>query len=365
MKKILSHLLAPLIFCAQAQAAVKAEALYRKYDDGETQVTSPSVAAEASVKDDTLKIIAGYASDIVVSSSSDVRTFSSTGKIEEKRNEFSGGLETVVPDGTLGMGYIQSDENDYHSKIMSFSGTREFFQKNTTLGLGFLSGQDTINSSSNSRFHESMNHQTYNFSLAQVLSKISVIQVLYDLRIENGYIASPYRRAKVLSGANLSSVPENHPRTRNRNALVVKYNHHFRPLLLSSSTSYRLYMDSWGVMSHTLEERVSREMSRLLHLTFVARYYTQSAANFYQDYYGDDIGPFQTGNATLATYDSILVGVRPTVKFSENLELYGKLEYYRQDFKNATDAGTLTTLSDDKPLKTNALVFGVGAAAKF
>jgi hypothetical protein len=42
-----------------------------------------------------------------------------------------------------------------------------------------------------------------------------------------------------------------------------------------------------------------------------------------------------------------------------------KLEYFAQAFADATDAGQLTTLADDKPLAIQAFVIGLGLTAKF
>ncbi len=81
-----------------------------------------------------------------------------------------------------------------------------------------------------------------------------MIQLLYDLRVENGYTASPYRKARLLrADGTLSAVPENHPRTRNRNTIAIKYNYFLKPLGLATSSSVRFYTDSWKVMSWTLE----------------------------------------------------------------------------------------------------------------
>lgn len=349
-------------------AKVEASTLLRHYDDGETQVTSPSVEIDTTFNNDRMKFGLGVANDILTSSSSDVRTYSSTGKIEDNRKEFALNFESAVPDGTMGFGYIQSDEVDYHSKIVSASATREFFQKNTVLGLGFSNGQDRIGDSSDPQFDEPMNHQVYSLSVTQVLSKIEIIQFLYDFRVESGYIMSPYRKAKVKnsSGTIRSSLPENHPRTRNRNAFAVKYNYFLQPWNLSLATTYRFYMDSWEVRSHTIEERLSRELGKRWSLSLIMRYYTQSKASFFQDYYEEgNVPPFRTGNTTLSTYNSMLVGLRPQYNISDRFALYGKYEYYLQTFSDASDAGDYFNPSDDRKLTTNAQVVGLGLNARF
>ncbi len=353
----------------QACAEVEAQTLIRQYDDGETQITSPSMDVTGSFNHDTMKIGVGTAQDMVTSASADVRAFGSRGvdsKISERRKEYSTSFETNIPDGTLGMSYIQSDENDYHSKVFSASGTREFFQKNTVVNFGLVNGQDAIESSSNKTFHEAMTHQNYSLSLSQVLSRNSLAQLIYDLRIENGFLASPYRRAKVISASGtVSGVPENHPRTRNRNAVAIKYNHYVEKIKSTLATTYRFYFDNWGVYSQTLEERMTREFGPKFGISLVLRYYYQLPAKFYADYYQNDPGVFYTGNTTLANYDSVLLSLRPSFKFNDKIELYLKGEVYRVNYRNASDPGNLSDLSDDKPLVINAHVVGLGLVSKF
>ncbi len=106
-------------------------------------------------------------------------------------------------------------------------------------------------------------------------------------------------------------------------------------------------------------------MSKFLSLAFNVRYYTQSAANFYKDIYSSEPGPFYTGNKTLATYDTIQLGLRPLISITDDVKLFVKGEYYIQDFKNHTAVGSLSDSGDDKKLKIQAYVIGAGLESKF
>jgi hypothetical protein len=359
-----------LLTVRSGQGGVEVETLIRNYDDGRTKVLSPSTDVSASFNHDTMKLNAGWAADILTSASADVQTFASKGvnsKIADRRIEYSTSFETQIPDGTISAGYIQSDENDYHSKIYSAGGTREFFTKNTVISFGFANGHDHVQSSGDPTFNKPMENQNYSLSLTQVLSKISIIQFLYDFRVENGWLSSPYRRAKLINTTTggITGVAEVHPLTRNRNAWAVKYNYFFNNWKTSSASTYRLYQDSWGVLSHTFDQRFTREFGRHWNVSVSARYYTQHQASFYQDYYYDNPGPFHTGNNTLATYQSYLIGFRPAYQATDKLNIFAKAEYFMQNFANATDAHLLSTLDDDKKLKINAVVIGAGIVVKF
>ena len=360
-----------LLIVTGAPASVEVESVVRNYDDSRTHVLSPAVDASGTFNRDTMKVTAGWAADILTSASADVQTFASKGVnsvIADRRTEYSTSFETQIPDGSMSLGYIQSDENDYHSKAYSAGGTREFFQKNTVVAFGFANGHDHVQSSSDITYNHPMENQNYSLSLTQVLSRISIVQFLYDLRVENGWLSSPYRQAKLIDPTTGKVSPQNevHPLTRNRNALAIKYNRYFEPMQTSSATTYRLYQDSWGVLSHTLEQRLTREIGRKWNLSLTLRYYTQHQATFYQDYYNSiDSGPFRTGNNTLSSYESYLIGIRPAVQITDKLGMFGKFEYFYQNFHNATDAGVLSTLADDKPLQIEAIVIGIGMTAKF
>lgn len=365
-------LIAVTLFSQQSFAAhFEASTQIRYYDDGETTVISPALDVEALVNADRTRISAGVASDILTSASSDVRTYGSRGidtKITDSRKELALNVETQVSEGTFGLGYIQSDEKDYSSRIVSASSSREFFQKNTIFRFGFSNGQDRVKSSVNAAVNEPLNHQVYSFNWEQVLSKLSVMQVIYDFRVESGFIMSPYRRAKIKDdlGNVKPSLSENHPRTRNRHATAFKYNYFLSSWALSLATTYRFYFDSWQVRSHTLEERFSKDLNKLLSMSLILRYYSQGKASFFEDYYSDGSNPpFRTGNTTLDAHQSYLIGIRPQYKLSENWAIYGKYEFYLQKFEAASDAGQYFNADDDKRLSTKAHVVGLGLSAKF
>jgi hypothetical protein len=343
---------------------------YRVYSDGETTVKSPALDISKTFNGDRSKLAASYAQDVLQSASADVKSYASKGEIDDNRKEFGLSAETQITDGTMSVGYIQSDEDDYNSRIVSAGGTREFFQKNTTVSYSFSGGYDTIRSAGDSNFAERMRHQIYSFSLSQILSQTSLIQLIADLRVENGFIASPYRRARIVttSGATETVVtsPETHPETRNRNALAVKYNRFFRDWRLATASTYRFYFDSWAVQSHTLEVRLSREWTTRFATSLSARAYTQKGASFFQDYYRDGDGSvFRTGNSTLSDLSSVTLGVRPTYTFSEGTLVYAKLEWYQQRSKNATEPGVVADRSDDAPQGVTATIIGAGLSVRF
>ena len=356
-----------LVFLSlSAQARVKAETIYRVYDDGETRVESPKLDVSSKFMQDRATVRVGYAADIVTSSSSDVKSYGTRDKISDYRKEYDGTFSMELQDGSVGWTFINSTENDYRSNTIAFAGSRDFFEKNTTLFMSFAFGEDRIGRSTDKiDEYKAMTNQTYSLGLTQVFSKKSVGQLLYDFRVENGYMASPYRRARQKNAdGTLRLLPENHPLTRNRNSIALKYNQYLDGPAISLASTLRTYFDSWGVLSGTLEERVGRRFGDRFDLALNLRFYYQKEASFYQDKY-DDLGAFYTGNKTLANYTSLLVGIRPTYLILERLSAFAKAEYYTIDYKNHTNIGVASNLNDDKMLQVKAMVYGLGIEGEF
>lgn len=356
-----------LLVCTMASAKVTTSALYRTYDDGETQVLSPSLDVVWVTSGERLEVGVGFAQDILTSASSDVRSYSSLSAISDRRTEGSLVTSLQMEEGKVGWSFVHSQENDYDSNILAFAGTRDFFEKNTTFFSSFAYGEDKISTAKDKENYRLMNHETYSLALTQLLSPKSLVQLLIDYKIESGYLGSPYRQARKFNSDGSGTVitlPENMPLTRNRTTFTGKFNYFIEDFTMSTSTSARMYVDSWGLKSTTFEGRLGKELGENFELAFNARYYVQTQASFYQDIY-TEIGPFYTGNKTLSNMNSMLLGISPSMKFFEALNLFVKYEYYRVNYTNHTDVGRLSDKSDDKALAIIASIFSVGITGEF
>jgi hypothetical protein len=356
-----------LFLSTMASAKVNTSALYRSYDDGETQVVSPSLDVVWVTNGERLEVGVGFAQDILTSASSDVRSYSSQTAISDRRTEGSLVTSLQMEEGKVGWSLVHSEENDYDSNTIAFAGTRDFFEKNTTFFSSFAYGEDKISTAKDKENYRLMNHETYSLSLTQLLSQNSLVQLLVDYKIESGYLGSPYRQARKFNSDGSGTVvtlPENMPLTRNRTTLTAKYNYFFSDWKMTTSTSGRMYFDSWGLKSSTLEGRLGKEFGDKFELAFNARYYVQTQASFYQDIY-TEIGPFYTGNKTLSNLNSMLLGISPSMKLFETLNIFVKYEYYRVNYTNHTDVGRLSDKSDDKALAIIANIMSVGVQGEF
>ena len=351
-----------------ARAEADVEAMVRVYNDSETLVISPHARVSASVGHDSVVLGAGYAEDVVTSSSTDVRSWSSKGTISDLRREESGDVTFNLQNGSVTGYYIQSDENDYHSQTYGLSTTRDFFQKNTTLDLGVGLGIDNVQNDRELGYNAYLTHQSVTLGVTQVFSPVSIAQILYDFNAESGYLSGPYRVARLDQGdGTVIGIPENSPASRIRNSLAFKYNHFFRSINSSLASTLRIYYDTWDVKSATIEERLSHDYGKHFSMTYNVRFYQQGQASFYQDKYNPNNLPvFFTGNKTLANYFTGLAGIRPEWHIgSGDWDTYVKVEYYIERFSNFTDVGNPTIASDDKLYSINALILGAGFSGKF
>ena len=97
--------------------------------------------------------------------------------------------------------------------------------------------------------------------------------------------------------------PEKYPNTRSSNAVSVRAKY-FLPYRAAIDTMYRFYTDTWGVLGHTAElGYVHPTNNERWIFEGRVRYYTQTAADFYQDIFPRaDYANFMARDKELATY---------------------------------------------------------------
>ena len=255
-------------------------------DSDHTTVVSPVVAARADVAADT-NVSAGYLVDAVTSASVDVVSQASPTTFHDVRHQFSLGASHAFDTITPRVGYTFSTENDYLSHTIDVNVTDDLFDKNTQLALGYSVSFNTVGRSGDENFARRLDVHHLAASWSQTISPRLVTQLTYELNYSDGYQASPYRFVPIRQSADAAPdfwVPETDPRTRWRNALVGGAN-----LAVGEASSlqgdYRIYVDDWGITSHTLGARYFIALAKRVELRLRERFYTQSKASFYQSVY--------------------------------------------------------------------------------
>ena len=85
-------------------------------------------------------------------------------------------------------------------------------------------------------------------------------------------------------------LPEHEPDARTRHAMALLLRHAISEAF-SAGVSYRLYLDDWGLISHTLSAQLAWMLSELTQITLHYRFYTQTGVDFYQMIYAVTTAP--------------------------------------------------------------------------
>jgi hypothetical protein len=208
-------------------------------------------------------------------------------------------------------GVSESREHDYISKGWSLNTLTDFNQKNTGLLLGIAGHNDNV---------ETFYDPQRLYLDKQAVSVIAGIQQLLDPRTqvtvdvtggrETGFLNDQYKLVvktiEILPGVTLPEYfAENRPGERNMGTLYVSLNHAYPALKGAIEASYRLYGDTFGVVSNTAEARWIQKLGAQVTLAPELRLSHQSSAKFY--YYNldaTDVTPTRTPDPNGAAYSS-------------------------------------------------------------
>ena len=292
-------------------------------------------------------------------------------------------------------GYLSS-EHDYQSVGVNGSLSRYLNQKNTTLTLGINLSSDSINPEGgvpvgmsrmanpgsgsydtdfdNSRDGSSETKQIFDIiaGVTQVIDRNTLMQFNYSLSSSSGYLTDPYKIVSVIDdaaganfGGNLADgngniyVYEERPDTRLKHALYWQGKRQLSNGDIAD-ISYRFMTDDWGINSHTLEFRYRWDLGQS-YLEPQVRWYSQSAADFYERYL--TASNYQTQEAVSADYrlgemDAWTLGIKYGHRLSGDREWYGRLAFYQQTNSGDNGFGKLQTQELYPETTATMLTFG-------
>jgi hypothetical protein len=262
--------------------------------------------------------------DAVTSASVDVVS-SATERWHENRVEAGAGVVARLAASDLSLSYTHSGENDWQSNTVLIGLARDFAQDNTTLSLGYGFTDNQIGRAYDPMFERDLTQHGGQLGLSQVLDARTVASLSYTFQRSQGYHASPYRYVTTSAGL---ARPETHPERRLRHAVALRV---LRAIGDSASLDgqYRLYLDDWGIASHTVTAVLTRELGESWDLRIRGRGYYQRAADFYREVY-DDPMEYMSADRELSTFWDATAGVK-LAWHGERLTLDAKVDgtYYR------------------------------------
>ncbi|GAB6141041.1 hypothetical protein JCM14076_17700 [Methylosoma difficile] len=239
------------------------------------------------------------------------------GASPETRQQADFKLSYEWDDNALGFGGGVSEEPDYHSLFINSNARMDFNQKRTSANLG-LSYTSSDIGTSGSRIGRVIERTPYghasgdgtvdnplkadrqdvgiNLSISQILTKSTVLQGGMSFTHNNGFLENPYKAVALYSVADAvagnplrvvreEDVWEKRPDARNQFTWNIGMVQHIHPLDAALHVDYSFFHDDWGINAHTFAGAWDQPIGWGWTLTTRMRYYSQTAADFYQPYF--------------------------------------------------------------------------------
>jgi len=225
----------------------------------------------------------------------------------------------------------------------------EVFDGLTTLSLGYSQSRAEVGKA-HTDFADHADRYQYKLGVSQVVTKSLLMTLNYEASLEDGYLQSPYRSARLLG----LSVPEVYPRTRDGYALafgMVKGLSADEGQLKSSGyLRYRYFWDTWSIRAQTVELGYGSRLDERWLVEPRVRHYKQSAASFYADDFTTQMS-FMARDRELSDFSNNALGVKASYQLFNNrfnlsrATLNFDYEFIRYRYNNFTDVRTVQLYS--------------------
>jgi hypothetical protein len=273
-------------------------------DSDRTTVVTSTV--EGSVKLPQPVVINAHALVDTVSSASVDVVSAATSRFTENRVELGTNAQIGFSQSTEGsIGYTHSGENDWQSHAVELGFSRDLASKNAKLSIGYGFTRNYVGRAHDPTFEKLLDVQGAQFGVSQILGKKTLASLAYTISHASGYQGSPYRFITTMDGF---SAPESPPEVRTRHAVTVRVMHMVGDASVFDA-QYRVYVDDWGILSHTAELAYTHELTRQWSLRLRARGYHQNHASFYEETY-DMPMRYMTVDRELSTFWDGMGGIK-------------------------------------------------------
>jgi hypothetical protein len=245
----------------------------------------------------------------------------------------------------LDVGAAYSHEHDYRSVSGNVGLAQDFNGHNTTLNVGVnyesdlsfpLGGTPTPFTvmSADWKGPDATRHEVDAvIGVTQVMTRRWLATLSYSYADVTGYQNDPYKLISVVdpaSGQPVSQLYESRPDSRRKQSVFLDNKVHLTRDVVD--LSLRGFKDDWGIKSITADLRYRWQLGQDYYLEPHARYYHQSAADFFHYYLvsGDAAPQYASADTRLADFRALTYGMKFGVKLDEGSELNFRAEYYDQ-----------------------------------
>jgi len=292
----------------------------------------------------------------------------------------------------INVGASASKEFDYLHLGLNARISRDFNNRNTTVSGGFAVAFDEIDpiggvptgltqmlpvgDLSNRRGSESKDILDVILGVTQVVSRNFLVQLNYSYSDSSGYLSDPFKIVTLVdaSGDAVRLLPplppdqgpshinyfEHRPDSRSKHSLYAQGKYYMDGKVLDAS--YRYMTDDWEIDSHTLDMRLRWPVGSDKFLEPHLRYYSQTAAEFYQLSLpeGDPLPEFVSADHRMGDFDAITAGLKFGWKTGGGNDMSARLEFYRQTSNVSSGQLIGNQVGRDNVPDLNAIIFQFG-----
>jgi hypothetical protein len=214
------------------------------------------------------------------------------------------------------------------------------------------------------------------FGLTQVISRNTLLQLNYSYSDSSGYLTDPYKVLSLVDPVTGDTLPraltpgvdgpshqylfESRPDSRAKHSFYGELRSNLGGSVVGAS--YRYMTDDWGIDSHTLDLRYRWPFGAAHYLEPHIRYYTQSAADFWNLSLADGqpLPAFASADFRLGEFDAITAGLKYGWTSSRGNEFNIRLEYYQQSGAASAEQLIGNQASRDNFPKLDAVILQFG-----
>lgn len=250
--------------------------------------------------------------------------------IREERRDYSASGRRYLANGTVGLTLGTSHENDYDSLSGSVDAERHFNNDLTTVAAGFGFSSDELEPTQKAGFTRIMSDDKRSrsvfVSVSQILNRDSVVQTGLSIAYLSGYLSDPYK------------LNDRRPDSRRQLAWTTAWRRFFPAADAALQADYRFYHDDFGINSHTLDVAWHQNLGDSWQLVPGVRYYSQSAADFFNPALSFSAQTFHSTDFRLANYGAWSGSLKVQLEL-EDFTLSASAERYLADADYAWYSG--------------------------
>lgn len=284
----------------------------------------------------------------------------------------------------LDVGLSYSNEYDYEHTGVNFKVARDFNNRNTTFSFGVALANDKIDAVGGAPIGltpvvgddtginrlgvQNKNVTDILLGVTQVINRKTIVQFNYSLSQSDGYLSDPYKLLSVIDpvlGEPVAAPPgvlldylyryELRPDTRDKQSVYGLLKRDIGGNVFD--ISYRYMTDDWDVDSHTVDLHYRWNLNAGSYFQPHIRFYSQTAAGFYQTllFDGAPLPQFATADYRLSEFDAVTIGIK-FGKPTDRGEMSGRLEFYQQTGKASPGSQVGSLQSFDLNPELNAII---------